>query len=179
MIEPAQLDYLILSCDKFWQCGELRRKRSRAVTQWIFLRLARVKFKRIVSLPPLVSSALLGTLAAPMYFLSRAWIASFVRLCIFLCRGCCDVYQNIKSAIKPAHAGACGKRTDKINGGEFRSFAKPRYVARAGFGIAVAKRAIRKSIPLYVAEIQVVNRYFSARFAKACRGASQQDRRRI
>jgi len=26
------------------------------------------------------------------------------------------VYQNIKSAIKPAHAGACGKRTDKING---------------------------------------------------------------
>ncbi|WP_297945332.1 hypothetical protein, partial [uncultured Campylobacter sp.] len=60
--------------------------------------------------PSLVSSAPLGTLAAPMYFLSRARIASFVRLCIFLCHGC-GIAPRIKCGV---HASARGKRTDKI-----------------------------------------------------------------
>ena len=100
MAKPARLDYLILSCDKFWQCGELRRKRSRAVTQQIFLRLARVKFKRLPhsrrSFRPHRSARLL-------------------RLCIFASQMLRRI-SKYQSAIKPAHAGVRGKRTDKING---------------------------------------------------------------
>lgn len=67
---------------------------------------------------------------------------------------------------------------DKING-SIRSFVKPQCVARAGSDIAATNEPFAKNVSRHAAEIQVANWYFSARFVKACLGASQQDRRRI
>ena len=113
MAEPARLNYLISSCDKFWQCGELRRKRSRAVTQWIFLRLARVKFKRLSyshrSFRPHCSVRL-----PRLCIFYRAHGSLYLCASVFLRRGCYAVYQNIKARLSPRMQALAGNERIKF-----------------------------------------------------------------
>lgn len=113
MAEPARLDYLISSCDKFWQCGELRRKRSRAMTQQIFLRLAREKFKRLPhsrhSFRPHRSARL-----QRLCIFYRAHGSLHLRASVFLRCRCYDVYQNIKARLSPRMQALAGSERVKF-----------------------------------------------------------------
>ena len=125
LAEPARLDYLISSCDKFWQCGELRRKRSRAVTQWIFLRLARVKFKRLSysrrSFRPHCSARL-----PRLCIFYRAHGSLYLCAFVFLRRGC-GVAPRINAECMQALA-----RSERVKFRRaFRSCATAVYLIRA------------------------------------------------
>ena len=144
MAEPARLNYLISSCDKFWQCGELRRKRSRAVTQWIFLRLARVKFKRLSysrrSFRPHCSARL-----PRLCIFYRAHGSLYLCASVFLRRGC-GVAPRINAECMQALA-----RSERVKFRRaFRSCATAVYCRNTSRKL-VFRREICKSMSRYIA----------------------------
>ena len=147
MAEPARLNYLISSCDKFWQCGELRRKRSRAVTQWIFLRLARVKFKRLSysrrSFRPHCSARL-----PRLCIFYRAHGSLYLCASVFLRRGCAAAPRTNAERMQVL------ARSERVKFKRaFRSFATAVYLIRAAL-LLRHERAVRKNVSRHAAEIQ-------------------------